>query len=313
MPTAALKLRGLVAPVFTPFRADGSLDLDKVERQAEHLAGQGIVGVFVAGTTGEGLSLTILERRQLLERWVAVVGRQLPVIAHVGHDCLADAKTLAAHAAQAGATAIAAIPPFYYKTRTPRVVQDVVSCCVEIAAAAPALPFYYYHIPGNTGVNLNVTEFIVAAEVRLPTLAGLKCSDADLIAFGRTVDYCHGDYDLFFGVDELLLPAWSVGATVAIGSTYNFACTIYRRMIDAAEGGDLPTARQLHEQTRILASSMRHHGGLPAMKAAMRLCGVDCGPCRLPLRSLDEEEVALLAMAVEVVLAVTPPEGSSAP
>jgi N-acetylneuraminate lyase len=84
-------------------------------------------------------------------------------------------------------------------------------------------------------------------------------------------------------------------------------------MIDAAEGGDLPTARQLHEQTRILASSMRHHGGLPAMKSAMRLCGVDCGPCRLPLRSLDEEEVALLAMAVEDVLAVTPPEGSSAP
>jgi N-acetylneuraminate lyase len=307
MSTAALKIRGLVAPVFTPFRPDGSLDLDKVEEQAAHLVGQGVVGVFVAGTTGEGLSLTIEERQQLLERWVAVVGKRLPVIAHVGHDCLADAKALASHAALAGATAIAAIPPFYYRTRATRVVQDIVSCCVEVAAAAPKLPFYYYHIPGNTGVNPNVTEFAAAAKMRLPTFAGLKFSDPDLVTFSRTVDFCGGEYDLFFGVDELLLPAWSLGAAVAIGSTYNFAGPIYNEMVDAAEAGDMPAARRLHERMRNLACSMRRHGGLPALKATMRLRGVDCGPCRLPLRSLDREELVQLAMSVDDVLPVKPP------
>ena len=114
MATAALKLRGLVAPVFTPMHADGSLNLDRVEAQAEHLKGQGVVGVFVAGTTGEGLSLNLSERRQLTERWCAVANGKFPVISHVGHVCLSDAKDLAEHAQQAGATAIAAVPPFYY-------------------------------------------------------------------------------------------------------------------------------------------------------------------------------------------------------
>src|SRR4051794_6940497 len=101
-------------------RADGSLDLDRVEKQAEHLATQGLAGVFVAGTTGEGLSLSVPERQQLAERWCAVAGKRFPVIVHVGHNSLPDAKALAAHAQKAGATAVAAVPPFYYETRPPR-------------------------------------------------------------------------------------------------------------------------------------------------------------------------------------------------
>lgn len=293
MPVEPLKLKGLVAPVFTPFRADGSLDLAVVEKQAEHLVRQGgVVGVFVAGTTGEGASLTVQERRLLTERWVAVAGGRLPVVVHVGHDCLAEAKGLAAHAERAGAAAVAAVVPYYYEYRK---VMDVVACCAEIAAAAPGLPFYYYHIPGNTGVRINVTEFLVGAEGRIPTLAGLKFSEEDLIAFGRTVDAYGEHYDLFFGVDELLLPALSVGAKAAIGSTYNFAAPLYTRMIDSFRRGDVEGARTFNEQARLLAATMRNvGGGIPAMKAAMRWAGVDCGPCRLPLRTLAGQDVELL-------------------
>lgn len=307
MPTRALKIKGLVAPVFTPMRADGSLNIGVVEKQAEQLVAQGVVGVFVGGTTGEGLSLTLAERKQLLERWCAVAGKQLPVIAHVGHNCLADAKELAAHAGAAGAAAVAAIVPFYFPTRPPGNVQDVVSCCVEISAAAPGLPFYYYHIPGNTHVALNVTELMETARHRLPALAGLKFSDGDLVAFGRTVDWAKGEYDLFFGVDELLLPALSVGAVSAIGTTYNFAAPLYLRMMDAFHAGDLPEAHRLNQRARDLAWAMQYHGGLPAMKATMRLRGVDCGPCRLPLRNLSDDEVERLALSLEDVLPVTRP------
>ena len=313
MATAALKLRGLVAPVFTPMHADGSLDLDRVEALAEYMWVQGVAGVFVAGTTGEGLSLSVPERQQLTERWCAVAAGQFPVIAHVGHLSLPDAKELASHAQRAGATAIAAVPPFYYETRPPCKVQDVVSCCVEIAAAAPGLPFYYYHIPAMTHVAMNVTEFMVAASVRLPTLAGLKFSDPDLIAFARTVDLSRGDYDLFFGVDELLLPAWSVGATAAIGSTYNFAAPLYRQMIEALERGDAQAARAFNRQVRDLAWCFRVHGGIPAMKATMRLKGLDCGPCRLPLRTLADAERENLASCLQDLLPITLPEESPAP
>ena len=307
MPSAALKLQGLVAAAFTPMRADGSLDLDRVEAQAEHLVGQSVAGVFVAGTTGEGLSLSVAERQQLAERWCAVAGKRIPVIVHVGHDNLPDAKDLATHAQKAGAAAIAALPPFFY---TPRKVQDVVSCCVEIAAAAPRTPFYYYHIPGNTRVSLNVTELMIAAELRLPTLAGLKFSDSDLIAFSRTVENFGDKYDYFFGCDELLLPALAVGAKAAIGSTYNFAAPMYRQMIDAFHSGDLATARRLNTQARHIAWATHYYGGLPAMKATMRLCGLDCGPCRLPLRNLTDQEIESLESALGDALPLKRPEGS---
>ena len=307
MATAALKLRGLVAPVFTPMHADGSLNLDRVEAQAEHLKGQGVVGVFVAGTTGEGLSLTIPERQQLLERWVAVVGRRFPVIAHVGHNCLGDARELAAHAQRVGATAIAAVPPFYYRPGW----QAVIFCCEQVAAAAPRLPYYYYHIPGNTGVNLELATLMQMVAKRAPTLAGLKFSHNDLVDFSRLVKWSDGEYDLFFGCDELLLAALGVGAKAAIGSTYNFAAPLYRRMIDAFHAGDTNTAIRLNQQVADLAEMMKHFGGVPALKTAMRLRGVDCGPCRLPLdEGIVDYHVDLFVQMLDELVPVRRPEES---
>lgn len=306
MPTAALKLRGLVAPVFTPMRADGSLDLDRVEALADHVIGQAVVGVFVAGTTGEGLSLTVPERRRLTERWSAVARGKFPVIAHVGHVCLSDAKELAEHAQQAGATAIAAVPPFYY---SPERVDEVASSCAQIAAAARRLPFYYYHIPGYTGVKIDVIEFLSHALDQIPTMAGLKFSDPDLDGLGRALELMGDAYDCFFGVDELLLPALSVGATAAIGTTYNFAAAQYRQLIDAYRNGSPEEARRIQDEVRGLAHVMGFRGGLSAMKATMRLLGVDCGPCRLPLRTLTDADLDALAADLETYLPVKRPGG----
>jgi len=291
MVTPPLQLRGLVAPVFTPMHADGSLDLGAVERQAAHLVSQGVVAVFVCGTTGEGPSLSVPERRQLVERWCAVSGKSLPVIAHVGDPSIAAAKELAEHARRCGAAAVAAVPPFYFR---PSCVDDVVACCAAVASAAPALPFYYYHIPGNTGVRIRLAELLESAARAVPNFAGLKFSDDDLMDFGQCVAIAGDRYDLFYGRDEMLLPALSIGARAAIGTTYNFAAPLYRRMIEAFDRGDLAKAQALQARSRDLVAAINAHGGLPAMKAAMYLAGADCGPCRLPLRTLDERQIELL-------------------
>ena len=280
-------LKGLIAPAFTPMRADGSLDLPTVDRLAEHFFERGLAGVFVGGTSGEGLSLSMAERQQLLERWVAAPRGGLPVIAHVGHAGVADARELAAHAQRVGADAVAAVPPFYFK---PADVAQVVECCAEIAAAAPRLPFYYYHIPSLTGVCVSMRELMEVASVRIPTFAGLKFSDLDLADFGRCVSFAEGRFGLFFGRDEMLLAALSVGATGAIGTTYNLFPRLYHRMIADVEHGDLAAASQRQHQSRELIAVMERYGGLSAMKAAMALAGVDCGPCRPSLRTLDAHQ-----------------------
>jgi N-acetylneuraminate lyase len=309
MPTAPLHLRGLVAPVFTPMHADGSLDLGGVERQAERLLARGVAAAFVCGTTGEGPSLSVPERRQLVGRWCAAAGK-LPVIAHVGDTSIAAAKELAEHAQRCGAAAIAAVPPFYFR---PGGVGDALACCAAVASAAPSLPFYYYHIPGNTGVRIPMADLLEAAARAVPTFAGLKFSDDDLTDFGQCLALAGDRYDLFYGRDEMLLPALALGARAAIGTTYNFAAPLYRRMIDAFDRGDLATARTLQGQSRDLVAAAQRHGGLPAMKAIMHLAGVDCGPCRLPLRTLDDHQTDLLQRDLEEggLLPVIRPEGSA--
>jgi N-acetylneuraminate lyase len=308
MPAAPLNLRGLVAPVFTPVRPDGSLDLDRVEAQADQLLQQGVVGAFVCGTTGEGPSFSVTERRQLTERWCGATRGRMPIIVHVGHTSISDARDLAVHAQRAGAAAVAALPPFYFK---PSNIDDLTLWCADIASSAPRLPFYYYHIPSLTGVRLPMADFLRASERRVPTLAGLKFSDDDLADFGRCVTTFGDQFDLFFGVDEMLLPALSVGARAAVGSTYNFAAAIYRRMIAAFEQGDLSSARQSQSQSRAIVAVFQKHGGIPAMKATMGLTGLDCGPCQPPLRSLDTRQVEALRADLEAVgfFAVTRPGG----
>src|SRR5947209_17091760 len=102
-----LRLTGLVAAPHTPLHADGSLNLAAIECQAQLLLETGVRGAFVCGTTGESHSLTVEERMQVAARWLQVAGGRLPVVVHVGHNCLADARALAAHAQRIGADAIA--------------------------------------------------------------------------------------------------------------------------------------------------------------------------------------------------------------
>src|SRR5262249_7046872 len=162
----------------TPFGPDGRLNLPTIEKQAEHLIRSGVAAVFIAGTTGENASLTVEERLQLAGRWAEVVrGSSLRLVVHVGGNCLADARTLAAHAQAVNTAAIAALSPSYFK---PRSVDALVACCAEVASAAPGVPFYYYDIPTMTGVSLSMPDFLAAGAERIPTLAGLKFTNSDL-------------------------------------------------------------------------------------------------------------------------------------
>ena len=176
------RLSGLVAAPFTPFDAEGSLYLDVVEDQAALLAESGVTGAFVCGTTGEGLSMTSDERKEVARQWVGVAGGRLKVIVHVGHTSQRDAMALARHAGQIGAAAMAALPPFFFK---PQTAAEVVEFCRPIAAAAPELPFYYYNMPSMTGVHVSMVELLGIAQDRIPNFRGIKFTHGDLMEFQR--------------------------------------------------------------------------------------------------------------------------------
>jgi N-acetylneuraminate lyase len=286
----------LIAAPFTPFYNDGSLNLDAVERYAHHLCENGVDGVFVCGTTGESTSLTIEERMQLATRWVEVGGHDLKVIVHVGHDCLADACALAKHAGKIGAAAIGAQSPVFFK---PATAVQLVDCLEPIAAGAPQLPFYYYHMPAMTGVGAFAADFLEAADGRILNLAGVKFTDYNLVDFRACVQFKAECYDAFWGRDERLLEGLAAGARGAIGSTYNFAAPHFHRLIAAYRNGDDAQAERLQKQAVAFIEIIFHQfGGLPAAKALFSHLAVDCGPARLPLPSFTAPQFNALLEAL---------------
>jgi N-acetylneuraminate lyase len=282
------KLLGLIAATHTPFHADGSLNLDAVEKQAEHLLRVGVKGVFVAGSTGESSSLTVEERMSLTRRWCEVArNTHQQVVIHVGSNCLADARTIAAHAQKEGVAAIAALSPSYFK---PATVEALVGCCAEVASAAPGTPFYFYDIPVLTNVNLPAPRFLELAPAKIPMLAGLKFTNPDLMNFQKCLHADGGRFDVLFGMDEILLAAVALGARGAVGSTYNFGAPIYHRVLSAFEKGDLATARAEQFRAVQMIEKIVAFGFIGATKAVMSMLGVDVGPGRLPNVSLTREQ-----------------------
>ena len=281
---------GLLPAVLTPFDSSGELNLAAVEPHAMLLARDGAAGVFVGGTTGEFSSLTFEERLSLAARWSALVkGTALRLVVHVGANCLADAKHLAAHAQTLGAAAIATVAPNYVK---PKSLDVLIQWCAELAAAAPETPFYFYDIPVMTGVAFPMVDFLEQAAARIPTLAGLKFTNLDLMTFQRLLRVDGGRFDVLFGFDEQLLAAVVLGAKGAVGSSYNFASPLYNRLLAAANANDFATARAVQYRGAELIVLMQKYGFLATAKELMRLRGVDLGSVRLPNVSMTADQTA---------------------
>lgn len=292
-----MKLQGLVAATHTPFASDGQLNLAVIEKQAAYLAGMDVKAVFVGGSTGESHSLTVDERLALVQRWSEVVrSTQQQLIVHVGSNCLADARTMAAQAQRLGARAFSALAPSYFK---PKSLDTLIACCASIAEAAPALPFYFYDIPVLTGVAFSMPEFLELASKRIPNLAGLKFTNQDLMAYQKCLHVDEGKFDVPWGVDEHLLAALACGACGAVGSSYNFAAPIYHRLLRAYAAGDIQAARREQYHSVQLIDLLASFGYMAAAKAVMGFLGIDVGQPRLPNGSITDEDRQHLQASLE--------------
>ncbi len=225
------------------------------------------------------------------EAFVDAAGGRVPVIIHVGHNSLEESRRLAAHAQQIGADAIAAAPPSYDR---PASIELLVKSLQQITLGAPDLSFYYYHIPRMTGVYLDMLEFLRYGGERLPSLAGIKYTQPTVHEFQLCAEHERGRFEILFGTDEMLLSGLCAGATGAVGSTYNFAAPVYRRIVEAFADGNLPEARRWQAAAARMIDVINRHRSQPGFKAVMNLIGIDCGPNRLPLDSLKADEIEIL-------------------
>lgn len=292
------RLTGLCAAAVTPLNEDGSLRLEQVQPIVERLIQSGVSGLYVCGSTGEGVSLTNEERKAVAESYVDASGGRLPVVVQVGQNSLNSARELAQHAQSIGADAISAMAPSYFKVNSTQMLIDAMT---HLATAAPELPFYYYHIPALTGVDVNMVDFLGKAATNIHNLVGVKFTTSELDRYQQCLEFENGRYDVQWGVDEMLLGALATGATGGVGSTYNIAAPVYLRIIDAFLREDFAEARRW--QSRSIAfihimANMQFHSSL---REVLRLQGLDCGHCRLPQRRLTDSETAELKEQLEAI------------
>ncbi len=282
-------LKGLIAAPFTPMTKGGSLNLSLIPDYYRFLKANGVTGAFICGSTGEGVSLTLNEKKQVAGAWADVAGndRDFQVMPLIGGTCIADCIELAKHARDCGLYAVAFTSPFYFK---PGSVQALAAICEEIAASVPETPFYYYHIPVLTGVNYAMIDLLKAVDGKVPNFAGIKYTHEDFMDFLSCLRFQNGKYDMLWGRDENMLSALVLGAEGAVGSTYNYAAPLYNKLIDAFNRGELETARALQEQSIEMIRLLGKYGGISVGKAFMKLAGIDCGEFRLPVKNMSQEQ-----------------------
>ena len=282
-------LSGLIAAPFTPMHKDGSLNLSVVPDYYRMLKLNGINGAFICGSTGEGVSMTAKEKMAVAEAWAECSrnDEEFKVMTLLGGTSIADCRELAKHAQGIGLYGISFTAPYYFE---PVNVSMLAKACMAVAEAAPEIPFYYYHIPVLTGVNFPMISLLKEIDGKLPNFAGIKYTHEDFMDFLSCLHFQNGKYDMLWGRDENMLPALSIGAKGAVGSTFNYAAPLYHRLMEAFNNGNLQLAALYQQQSIDMIRLLGKYGGIATGKAYMKLVGLDCGEFRLPVKNMSLSE-----------------------
>ncbi|MFD0799182.1 dihydrodipicolinate synthase family protein [Maribacter chungangensis] len=289
-------MKNLIAATYAPMHPDGSLNLGMIPSYTTFLQSNSIEGAFVNGSTGDFVSLSTLERKNLIAAWAKDKPKDFFLTNHVGHTNLNEAKELAAHS-QGLVDAICVLPPFYFK---PKTLESLLFYCAEVAKSAPDTPFYYYHIPVLTGADFNMLDFMKLAVEQVPNFTGIKYSQYNPTDFGKCLHFDQGSKNILFGVDEQLVDSLPLGATGWVGSTYNHLAPLYYKIISSYRNGDIEQAKLLQQKGVFFVQTLDKINGFNgAGKSFMRLFGLDMGPSRYPHKTMTDKQLALALKLME--------------
>jgi dihydrodipicolinate synthase/N-acetylneuraminate lyase len=275
--SAPERLHGAIAAAVTPL-ADGGerLDLRAVGPLVSFLVGGGLDGVLVCGTTGEGVLLSVPERRAVAEAFLEARPAGFQVAVHAGAQTTADTVALAAHAREAGADAVAVIAPPYF----PLDAEELLAHFAAAASACAPLPFYVYEFAGRSGYPIPVTVIERLRETA-PNLVGLKVSDTP---FEAVRPYLIEGLDVFIGSEPLVLEGMEHGASGAVSGL----ASAWPEVVAALVHDWDPMAHARVADLRERLSAVPFHAALKAVLAAR---GVPIEPdVRAPLRGLRPTE-----------------------
>jgi 4-hydroxy-tetrahydrodipicolinate synthase len=273
----------------TPFRDDGSVDLDRYRELCTYLVENGSDGVVVNGTTGEAATLSEDERLALVETAVDAIGDRATVVAGTGTNATAQSIRLTEQATDAGAHAVLVVTPYYNKPPQRGIVEHF-----KAVAAATDLPVIAYNIPGRAVINIEPETMARLAEIS--NVTAVKQSNADLGQARAILDL---GLALYAGDDNLVLPFVELGGAGGVCVHTHVVGPQVKELIARARAGDLEGARRIDEELAPAYELIGVVVGPIQIKAALAVLGHDVGGVRLPLVEATDEERAAIRDALE--------------
>lgn len=283
MGNAYPQLKGIIPALITPYDNEGRICEPSTKRLIEHLIGKGVAGLYLSGSTGEGMLQSAEERQSFLELVIDIVRNRLPVIAQVGAMDTATCTQLAKHAAARGAAAVSAVAPFYYKHRPEQIRQHY----LDIVNAAD-VPLILYHIPAFTG-NGGSVEFYRELS-RIDGIIGMKYTSNDVFELQQLIDQCGEDFLVFNGQDEICIAGLLMGCCGAIGSTYNIMAEEFVELYRHFLRGNFARAREIQFEANRVIVAMLKYDFIAFEREVLRLQGFEVGNPRKPLQQLTTEQ-----------------------
>jgi 4-hydroxy-tetrahydrodipicolinate synthase len=279
-----MDLGHVITAMVTPFRKDGSLDLDGARSLARHLVEHGSDGLVIAGTTGEAPTLSLAEKRDLWAEVVAAVRGRAAVIAGTGTYSTAESIELTEAAEAAGVDAVLVVTPYY--SRPP---QSGLLAHFKAVASATSLPVVLYDIPSRTARKIEHPTLLELA--RVPNIVGVKDAAGDLAGTARLAAEAPG-FTIWSGDDSLTLPTLAVGGSGVVSVASHVAGNRIAEMVAAHGKGDTEGAAHINRELVALYEVLFITANPIPVKAALEMLGLPAGPVRLPLVDATKEERA---------------------
>ncbi|RAV13351.1 dihydrodipicolinate synthase family protein [Paenibacillus contaminans] len=286
------KFKGVTIAMYACYDKSGAIDPAAIRRLVRHYCETGVRGLYVGGSTGEGMLQSVEERKQTLEAVMQEARqheRQLSVIVHVGAPSTRDSVELAVHAESVGADAVSAVPAIYYRL-SPQSVERHWQAIID----STSLPFIIYHIPQTTGFTLS--KELLSRMAAQEKVIGVKISSESTFELQQFKAAGGPDFLVFNGPDEQYLAGRSIGADGGIGGTYGIMPELFLKIERCFNEGRLVEAKEwqfrVNEIIVELLALPSLYGGC---KAILNLRGFDIGEPRMPLLPIPESDMERVA------------------
>ena len=280
---------GLCTALVTPFSEDG-IDFSMLEQLIEGQIAAGTEAIVLAGTTGESPTLSHAEKLALFREGVRMAAGRCRIIAGTGSNCTKTAVDLSREAEQIGVDGLLVVTPYYNKATQPGLVKHYSAICNGVS-----IPVIAYNVPSRTGVDIAVDTCKALAEI--PNLVGIKEACGDISKVARILS--NTELAVWSGNDDQTVPVMSLGGAGVISVASNVIPKQMQEMTAAALRGDFAKAAALQRKYQRLMDLLFCQVNPIPVKAAMRMIGMDCGECRMPLDELTDDNARKLRFCLD--------------